>query len=92
MKMKARTVVGRGTEGPLCDPGSELLPVGSASNTRIINGMEQEGEKKKKNVVCTTVGLLHFSPGVIFHSRVTRACPATTALTMRVDVRTTTAY
>ena len=25
IKMKARTVVGRGEEGPLCDPGSELL-------------------------------------------------------------------
>ena len=30
IKMKARTVVGRGEEGPLCDPGSELLLGGSA--------------------------------------------------------------
>ena len=27
--MKARTVVGRGEEGPLCDPGSELLLEGA---------------------------------------------------------------
>ena len=31
IKTKARaTVVGRGEEGPLCDPGSELLLGGSA--------------------------------------------------------------
>ena len=29
--MKARTVVGRREEGPVCDPGSELLPGGRAS-------------------------------------------------------------
>ena len=28
--MRACTVVGRGEEGPLCDPGSELLLGGSA--------------------------------------------------------------
>ena len=37
-------VGGRGEEGPLCDPGSELLLAGSAK-ARTINGM-----KKKKNV------------------------------------------
>ena len=35
LKMKARTVVGRGEEGPLCDPGSELLVGGS---TRVVRG------------------------------------------------------
>ena len=29
-RMEARTVVGRGKEGPPCDPGSELLLGGSA--------------------------------------------------------------
>ena len=33
--MKADIVVGRGEEGPLCDPGSELLLVGSA---RVVRG------------------------------------------------------
>ena len=45
MKMKARTVVGRGEKGPLCDPGSDLLLGGRARvSARIINGMQ-----KKKN-------------------------------------------
>ena len=35
IKMKARTVVGRGGEGPLCDPGSELLLGGRA---RVLRG------------------------------------------------------
>ena len=35
IKMKARTVVGREDEGPLCDPGSELLLGGSA---RVVRG------------------------------------------------------
>ena len=34
-KMKARTVVRRGGEGPLCDPGSELLLGGIA---RVVRG------------------------------------------------------
>ena len=34
-KMKARTVVGRGEEGPLCDSGSELLLGGRA---RVVQG------------------------------------------------------
>ena len=38
--MKARTVVGKGEEGPLCDPGSELILGGRATlvRERIING------------------------------------------------------
>ena len=36
-------MVGRGEEGPPCDPGSELL-LGGRASARIINGME----KKKK--------------------------------------------
>ena len=39
---------------------------------------------------CTTFGLLVFFPGVFFYSRVTGACPMTTDLIMRVNVRTTT--
>ena len=35
IKMKAHTVVGRGEEGPLCDPGSELLLGGRA---RVVRG------------------------------------------------------
>ena len=35
MKMKARTVVGMGEEGPLCDPGSALILGGSA---RVVRG------------------------------------------------------
>ena len=38
----------------------------------------------------TTFGLLYFFVGVFFHSRMTGACPLTTDLIMRVDVRTTT--
>ena len=34
-KNEARTVMGRGEEGPLCDPGSELLLGGSA---RVVRG------------------------------------------------------
>ena len=34
-KMKARAEVGREEEGPLCDPGSELLLGGSA---RVVRG------------------------------------------------------
>ena len=44
--MKARDVVGRGKEGPICDPGSELLLIlgrEHESSARKINGM-----KKKK--------------------------------------------
>ena len=41
--------------------------------------------------VChTTFGLLLFFPGVFLHSRVTGACPVTTDLIMRVNVRTKT--
>ena len=44
-KMKARADVGRGGEGPVCYPGSELLLGGSARVARgYLNGM-----KKKKN-------------------------------------------
>ena len=35
MKMKARTVLGRGDEGPLCDPASEVLLGGRA---RVVQG------------------------------------------------------
>ena len=35
IKMKARAEVGREEEGPLCDPGSELLLGGSA---RVVRG------------------------------------------------------
>ena len=37
----------------------------------------------------TTFGLLVLFPGVFFHSRVTGACPVTTDLIIRVNVRTT---
>ena len=36
------------------------------------------------------LGLCVFFPGVFLSSRVTGACPATTDLIMRVNVRTTT--
>ena len=36
------------------------------------------------------LGLFVFFPGVFLGSRVTGACPVTTDLTMRVNVRTTT--
>ena len=39
---------------------------------------------------CTTFGLFVFFPGVFLSSRVTGACPVTTDLIMRVNVRTTT--
>ena len=45
IKIKACTVVERGTEGPLYDPGFELYYWEGESSARIINGMEK---KKKK--------------------------------------------
>ena len=39
---------------------------------------------------CTTFGLFVLFPGVFLSSRVTGACPVTTDLIMRVNVRTTT--
>ena len=39
---------------------------------------------------CITFGLFVFFPGVFLSSRVTRACPVTADLIMRVNVRTTT--
>ena len=44
--MKARTVVGRGQEGPLCDPGPELLLGGGA---RVVRGKYNEKEIKKSS-------------------------------------------
>ena len=46
IKMKARTVVRRGEEGPLCDPGSELLLGGSA---RVVREDNRWGEEKIQN-------------------------------------------
>ena len=52
--MKARTVVGRGEKGPLCDPGSELRTTGreheSIESATIVNGMQK---KTKKQATCT---------------------------------------
>ena len=43
--MKARTIAGRGEEGPLCDPGSEFLLGASVRySARILNGMEKKNE------------------------------------------------
>ena len=54
IKVKARTYrnVGRGEEGPLCDPGSELLLGGreGESSAGRINGMKKE--KKKIPSLC----------------------------------------
>ena len=45
MKMKARTVVGRGEKSLLCDPGSELrLGGGEKRRAKTINGMEKKKE------------------------------------------------
>ena len=43
VKMKARTEVGREEEGPLCDPGSELLLGGSA---RVVRDNKWDDGKK----------------------------------------------
>ena len=43
IKMKARAVVGRGEEGPLCDPGSELLLGGRA---RVVRTTGKEGGRE----------------------------------------------
>ena len=53
--MKARTVVGRGEEDPLCDPGSELLlggRQGEENSAKIIDGMKKNIKGKT-----TTCGL-----------------------------------
>ena len=47
-KTKARTVVGKGEKGPLCDPGSELLLGGK---TRVVGG---KWDEESKNVRCST--------------------------------------
>ena len=50
MKMKARTVAGRGWKSLLCDPGSELR-VGRRGRRRCakkMNGMSKKKKKKKK--------------------------------------------
>ena len=41
-----------------------------------------------EDYACTTSGLLVFFPGVFLSSRVTGACPVTTDLNMRLNVRT----
>ena len=46
--MKARTVVGMGGEGPLCDPGSELL-LGERAISRSAR-IIRCGMKNKKNI------------------------------------------
>ena len=53
--MKAHTVVGRGEEGPLCDPGSELLLGGRARGEECEdnkwdeeNKIKETKEKKRK--------------------------------------------
>ena len=43
-----------------------------------------------KDYACTAFGLFVFFPGVFLSSRVTGACPVTTDLIMRGNVRTTT--
>ena len=50
--MKARTVVGRGEEGPLCDPGSASVPGGSA---RVVRGKKMDEKEKGKGNVCARV-------------------------------------
>ena len=42
------------------------------------------------NICVYNLGLFVFFPGVFLSSRVTGACPVTTDLIMRVNVRTTT--
>ena len=46
IKMKARTVVGRGEKGPLCDPGSELL-LGGSTKAECEDNKWDEDKKKK---------------------------------------------
>ena len=55
IKLKARAVVGRGEEDPLCDPGSELLLGGNARGVgaRIIDGMGRGGDGYKNSGPCT---------------------------------------
>ena len=51
--MKARTVVGRREEGPLCDPESELLLRVDESSARIISGIKRKGKKKCSCTGCS---------------------------------------
>ena len=54
---------------------------------------EEPGAKSVRMVYFATesdLGLFVFLPGVFLSSRVTGACPVTTDLIMRVNVRTTT--
>ena len=54
MKIKARTVMGRGEEGPLYNPGSELLNTTgreSESSARMINGMKKNKNRNNENHV-----------------------------------------
>ena len=47
-KLKARTVVGRGEEGPLCDPGSELLLGGTEGGRESCEDNKRDGKKRKE--------------------------------------------
>ena len=49
IKTKARTVVGRGEEGPPCDPGSELLLGGSARVSREDAKWDEAKKRSKRD-------------------------------------------
>ena len=51
VKMKARAEVGREEEGPLCDPGFELLLGGSA---RVVRGNKWYEKKMLQRYIVTT--------------------------------------
>ena len=54
---KARAVVGRGKEGPVCDPGCEVVLGGRGeSSARIINGIKKNADLKTST---KKVGLRH---------------------------------
>ena len=67
---KARTVVGRGEEGPLCDLGSEL-PLGGS--TRVGRGKTNGMKKFNKNKKKTSVGACLCVIGVASRDQVCRA-------------------
>ena len=63
--MKARTVMGRGEKGPLCDPGSELQLGGSARvSARIINRWDEEKIKRRKPP--SAVSSINLKVGTLF--------------------------
>ena len=80
--MKPRAVVGRGKEGPLCDPGSELL-LGGREGGREKCEDNKWDEKKKSSSYNKRPHLIQFLP----RTDMARIWPAARTLQRSVAVK-----